>query len=306
MTTVAVTGATGFIGTCLVDHLVDAGYQVRALTRRPLPERPKVGWVVGDLGDERSLTVLIDGADAVVHCAGVVRGASRHDFDPINVAGTASLARLCAGRLRFLHLSSLAARQPTVSFYAGSKAASEAALGEIDALDYTIFRPPAVYGPADKELKPLLDLMSRGVGVFPDQPGRFALIYVDDLVGAIMAWLSEQGASLTGQCFELDDGSGGYNWTEVIAAMEAVTGRRIRKVAVPRSLLLVPAWLNQAAARIGIGSPMLTPGKVRELYFPDWSVAGDRACRSLGWRPAVSLGVGLAHTLGLVPAGVAT
>ena len=306
MTTVAVTGGTGFIGASLIDQLIDAGYQVRALTRRCVAERPGVTWVRGDLAGEPGLAVLVDGADAVVHCAGAVRGASRRDFDRVNVAGTIRLARLCAGRARLLHISSLAARQPALSFYSASKADSESALGGIDGLDYTIFRPPAVYGPRDMELKPLLDLMRRGIGVFPDHAGRFALIFVDDLVDAIVNWVAGQHADLTGQCFELDDGRGGYDWTEVIATVEAVTGRRVRKLGIPKPLLLASAWLNQALARIGLGTPMLTPGKVRELYFIDWSVAGEKACRALGWHPRVSLSDGLAQTFGIVPARVAT
>ena len=306
MTTVAVTGGTGFIGTTLIDGLVDAGYQVRALTRRAQPERSGVIWVRGECADDDALAALVDGAQAVVHCAGAVRGASRRDFDAVNVAGTARLGRICAGHTRFLHLSSLAARQPRLSYYSGSKADGESALAGIEGLDYTIFRPPAVYGPGDKELKPLLDLMFRGIGVFPDHPGRFALIYIDDLIDAILAWLAMPAASVSGRCFELNDGADGYGWAQIIAAVEEVSGVRVRKLGIPKTLLALPAWCNQLLGRVGLITPMLTPGKLRELYFEDWTVDAEPVCSALAWRPRVGLATGLGLTFALTAGEVVT
>lgn len=306
MTTVAVTGGTGFIGTTLIHGLVDAGYQVRALTRRAQPERSGVIWVHGEFADEEALAALVSGAQALVHCAGAVRGASRRDFDAVNVDGTARLGRICAGRTRFLHLSSLAARQPSLSFYSGSKADGESALAGIEGLDYTVFRPPAVYGPGDKELKPLLDLMFRGIGFFPEHPGRFALIYIDDLINAILSWLVAPAASVSGRCFELNDGAAGYDWAQIAAAVEEVGGVRVRKLGIPKTLLAVPAWCNQVLGRLGLSTPMLTPGKLRELYFEDWTVDAEPVCSALAWRPQIDLATGLGLTFALTAGEVVT
>ena len=103
-----------------------------------------------------SLRRLVDGADAVVHCAGVVRGADQADFERVNVDGVARLVRSAAEqhpKPRFLLVSSLAAREPGLSQYAASKRKGEAALAsESDGMPWAVIRPPAVYGPGDREI----------------------------------------------------------------------------------------------------------------------------------------------------------
>ncbi len=158
--TVALTGASGFIGARLAARLAEKGYRVKALRHRAaLPEpasdsRPEV--VPGGLGDDAALARLCAGADAVVHCAALVRARRAREFQRVNAEGVARLARAAAGagsRPSVLLLSSLAAREPGLSAYAASKRAGERALAEQGSgLEWTVFRPPAVYGPGDREL----------------------------------------------------------------------------------------------------------------------------------------------------------
>ena len=117
--TIVITGATGFIGSMLAKRLASNGWHIRALVRSAsLGKRPKnikLEWITGDLEDMESLKRLVAGADAIVHCAGAVRGASQEDFNCINVDGVARLVQAAAEqnpKPRFLLLSSLAAREP--------------------------------------------------------------------------------------------------------------------------------------------------------------------------------------------------
>ena len=291
------TGATGFIGTHLLAHLNRDGVSVRALTRSPRRSADaRLTWVVGDLVDGRGVEQLVEGAASVVHCAGAVRGARPEDFDAINVAATARLAAAAAsaGVERLLSLSSLAAREPQLSMYASSKRRGEDALKGCG-VPWTIFRPPAVYGPGDKELAPLFRLMLQGIAIVPGHSGRTSLIYVTDLVRAIAAWLAAPVAS--GCCFELDDGTpGGYDWSEMIRIATELRGAGIRRVNVPRSVLAglgaVNLWLGRALHR----APMLTPGKVRELFHPDWVCRSDDIQKALRWHPEVRFAEGLRST----------
>ncbi|MEO6581494.1 MAG: NAD(P)H-binding protein, partial [Sphingomicrobium sp.] len=148
----AITGGTGFVGSRLVEAATAAGHGVRALTRRPQDARPALQWVSGSLADPNALEELVDGADAVIHVAGVINARDAAGFEAGNVAGTlATLAAATAdGVRRFVHVSSLAAREPRLSLYGASKAKSET-LVERSGLDWAIVRPPAVYGPGDKE-----------------------------------------------------------------------------------------------------------------------------------------------------------
>jgi nucleoside-diphosphate-sugar epimerase len=307
-TCIAVTGATGFIGATICRVLHEAGFAVRILVRSR--QRAQTlgacvdGMVEGDLHDRKALVRLVDGAVAVVHCAGVVRGAQQADFDRVNVEGLENLLAVMSeagtdGPARLLSLSSLAAREPALSFYANSKYRGEQVLlQQAGALQWLALRPPAVYGPGDRELLPLFQLMSRGFAPVPGSTtARFSMIYVDDIAGFVLAWL-QQPAATTG-VFALDDGTpGGYSWQDVAAAVAHLCQRPVRVVRVPAVLLNLPAWVNRALARRFGYAPMLTPEKLRELRHPDW-VCDNRAVQQvLDWQPRYQLESGLAHTPG--------
>jgi nucleoside-diphosphate-sugar epimerase len=211
---VALTGASGFVGRHILARAAAAGLRLRVLARDParLPDLPEAADVVrGGLEDATALAELVRGSAAVVHCAGAVRGVTRAQFDRVNVAGTAAVARAAAaaGAARFLQISSLAAREPALSAYAASKRAGEEAAREaLGGLPLTVFRPPAVYGPGDREMLTLFRLMARGYApVFGDPDARFSLIFVTDLADAVVAWL--RAAAPPAGVFELDDGHPG-------------------------------------------------------------------------------------------------
>ncbi|MCG8504139.1 MAG: SDR family NAD(P)-dependent oxidoreductase, partial [Sphingomonadales bacterium] len=141
------TGATGFIGRRLIRHLADRGARVSALTRRPQPEQPGVRWVAGDLHDAGALARLVEGADVVIHAAGLVKARNRAEFEGVNVAGTENLLAALAGhgaQARLVLVSSMAAREPQLSDYAATKRAAEDAVRARAELDWSILRPPAV------------------------------------------------------------------------------------------------------------------------------------------------------------------
>ena len=316
--TVALTGATGFIGRRLVTLLVSRGWRVRALARDPQRAALLLGvsgaadsavdLVGGSLEDRVSLQHLVAGVDAVVHCAGAVRGVDFADFARVNVSGLENIlsavlasATPSGGPPRLLTLSSLAAREPQLSDYAASKREGEqrllAAADSNDALQWLALRPPAVYGPGDKELLPLFQAMQRGLApVVGDRSGRFSMLYVDDLAAAIETWLS-RGQGVSG-IFELHDGrEGGYNWDELLAMASRLRGAPVRALPVPGWLLRLFGHINISWARLFGYPPMLSPGKVNELRHPDW-VVDDRALRgALPWQPRVQFTEGLQRTL---------
>lgn len=306
----ALTGATGFVGTKLLLHLTGAGWRVRALYRarsgRIPASLPGVEWLTGDLEDDAALSVLVAGVHAVIHCAGAVRGASRADFDRVNEEGARRVARAAARQPqlpRFLLISSLAARAPELSHYAGSKSRGEYAVKDAaENLRWTVLRPPAVFGPGDRELLPLFRCMAGGFAPLPAGPGRrFSLIYIDDLATAVVRWLAADAGF--GQTFELDDGrAGGYDWDSVLEIAGRVLrgGGTVRRVPIPIPLLNLAAHANLATARLLGYAPMLTPGKVREITHADWVCDNNNFMRATGWHPAFGLDQGLACTFGKI------
>ena len=292
--TVAVTGATGFIGRVLLQALVKDGCKVRALTRSPQTGSGSITWIQGDLNDPISLESLVRGVSAVVHCAGQVRGSSLDEFTRTNVEGTANLMKASTKQNsapRFLLISSLAARQPELSWYATSKYLAEQIVADYsDVMPCAVFRPTAVYGPGDKEMSPLFRATQRGV--LPMVGGsdmRFGLLHVNDLVAAILGWVGAR-APIRG-IYELDDGMpGGYNAQSVAAIAQDVWKRPVRCLFLPVSLVSMTASVNLYLARLLHYSPMLTPGKVRELQHPDWVCDIAPLTKALPeWQPSMRL-----------------
>ncbi|MGI9463374.1 MAG: NAD-dependent epimerase/dehydratase family protein [Aestuariivirgaceae bacterium] len=300
---IALTGGSGFVGRRLIPRLAATGAQIRILARTPEGLGKAVqGCVVvpGDLADEAALAQLVTGAGAVIHVAGAISAPDRAAFDRTNVAGTATLAKIAGqcGVSRFVHLSSMAAREPELSDYAASKRAGETALlDQVGETSWTILRPPAVYGPGDKATLPLIMQLTRRHAFLPGAPNnRASLIHVDDLADALIALAS--GSEPNGTVHEIDDGHhGGYSWHELAQIAGRAQGIDITVHHVPRPLLMAAA---QGAALITklTGKPaMLSPGKVRELYHPDWVARHDLLQKHSDWRAKVDFASGVEMTL---------
>ncbi|EPU6500059.1 NAD-dependent epimerase/dehydratase family protein [Escherichia albertii] len=292
--TVAVTGATGFIGKYIIDNLVNRGFHVRALTRTPRAHASdSLIWVNGSLEDAHSLTELVAGANAVVHCAGQVRGHKEEIFTHCNVDGSLRLMQaakengLCQ---RFLFISSLAARHPELSWYARSKYEAEQKLAAIAGeIALGVFRPTAVYGPGDKELKPLFDWMLRGLLPRLGAPEtQLSFLHVSDLAQAVGQWLCAD--TVQTQTYELCDGvAGGYDWQRVQQLAADARQGPVRMLGIPLPLLICLADISTTLSRLSGKEPMLTRSKIRELTHTDWSASNKRISEDINWFPGVSL-----------------
>ena len=290
--TLAITGATGFVGSRLLAAARAAGHEVRALTRGPRPPAEGVTWIEGALDRPDALAALAEGADAVVHVAGLINAPDREAFDAVNVTGTAQMINAArnAGVRRFIHISSLAAREPDLSDYGASKARSEDLVAE-SGLDWTILRPPAVYGPGDRETFELFKMARRGLVALPPR-GRFSVIHVDDLAGLILTLV---GAPETyGETYEPDDGrEGGWEHRHFARTLSRLFGKRATTVAMPAPVLKGAAQLDRLVRR---GKAKLTPDRARYFCHPDWVAAVTRRPPTSLWTPQVHTPTGLKST----------
>ncbi len=303
--TLALTGASGFVGAAVAARFAEAGWRVRALVRaRPLdPALGEAGVesISGALSDSGALSALTGGADAVVHCAALIKARSAADFYDVNRDGARAVAHAAAmAGARLLVMSSLAAREPGLSHYARSKAEGDEAVRAAAAetgLGWDALRPPAVYGPGDAETLKLLRWITRGIAPIPaGRAARVSMIHVADLAGAAFAWAESGQAS--GAIYEIDDGRpGGRTWAEVVGAAAAVTGTRPVVFPAPAPLLIAGAAAYEGLARALGRTPMVTAGKLRELCWPDWTCAPEAFQSRFGWLPARDLESGLRETL---------
>lgn len=300
---VAVTGANGFIGRHLVRALVDNGWQVRLLLRSE-PTAPE--WrncplqiVAGSLGDATALERLAEGADVVIHVAGLIKAATRSEFFRINRDGTLALAQTVqriAPQAHFLHVSSLAAREPLLSDYAASKRAGEDVAREVLGQQVTVLRPPAVYGPGDRETLRFFQLArGRWVPLLGSPDAVAAMIHVQDLIRLILALTTTPpcGQVLTAA----DSRPAGYRWDELLgAAARAVGNPSPRFVRAPQGLLRTAALVGDLARMCGSAS-MLSSQKLRELQHLDWGVSAAELAHAPGWRPQFDLDQGFADAV---------
>ncbi len=288
----AITGGTGFVGAHLIDAALAAGHSVLALTRRPQTARERLTWVDGSLSDSASLERLIDKTDAVIHVAGVLKARDAQGFEAGNVTGTLAVlaAATAGGTQRFVHVSSLAAREPKLSLYGASKAQAEK-LVEESGLDWVIVRPPAVYGPGDRETLDLFRMARRG-RIYMPPAGRLSLLHVDDLARLLLALAEPEAPKhLT---IEPDDGRpDGWTHREFGDALARAVGIPARTVSAPRFLLAIGSRLDVLLRR---DKAKLTPDRVAYFCHPDWVARPNRAAPPDLWQPQIPTDQGLRLT----------
>lgn len=267
MTLIAVTGGTGFVGSHLIEHALAEGHQLRALTRRPQPDRAGVTWVEGALGNADSMAALVRGTDAVLHIAGVINAPDRAGFAAGNIEGTRVLiaAAEAAGIRRFVQISSLTAREPDLSLYGWSKAEADRLL-MASTLDWTIVRPPAIFGPRDQEMLELFKLAKRHIVPLPPAGGRMSAIAVGELVRLLLALPTSN--ALVREIVEPDDGApNGWDHRDFARAIGAAMGKSVLPLSLPRPVL------NTIAAIDGLvrgKNAKLTPDRVAYFCHRDW------------------------------------
>lgn len=261
----------------MVRALATDGWRVRVLSRRdPIDAlwrgvTPEV--VIGDLGDEAALARLCDGADVVIHAAGLVKARSRAAFDAVNVAGARRVALAAAAVPHVVLVSSLSAREPRLSHYSGSKHAGERTMAEVLGGRLTIARPCAIYGPGDVELLPVF----RAAAISPVLPvlnaaGRVAMVHVEDAARQTVALAASPPCGRT--VVLCDARAEGYSWRELMSAAARACDRTPRFASVPTALIRAIGITNDFTLLLG-QTPMLTSAKARELLHPNWAVAPE-------------------------------
>ena len=288
--TIAVTGGAGFLGAHVLRRLRAGGHTVKALTRQPRrsDDDPLLTWIQGSLSDREALADLVTGTDVVVHMAGAIKALSRSAFFAANRDGTRALvdAARNAGVGKFVLVSSLAAREPALSPYAASKRAGEFCLEQnAGMMDTVVLRPPAIYGPGDRETARLFQMAANGFVLAPSGPdARVSMIHAADAASAVEACcVADQPA----RPLEIGDGAGdGYTWTDLAEAASGAVAREVKLIRLPDVFLWSAGAFGTLSGALTRRPAMLTLGKVPELLHPDWVARGPLPH---GWEPQWTL-----------------
>jgi nucleoside-diphosphate-sugar epimerase len=272
---IAVTGGTGFVGRHMISALLERGYNVRALARTPAKlsdlTHENLDVLQGSLGsnDEE----FVNGADIVLHMAGLIKARTRADIMAVNRDDTGAIAKAAqdANVERFVLLSSQTACQPQLSDYAASKEAGERAVKEAYHGKLAIIRAPAVFGPGDEATKPFFDFIARGrlpvAGGKNWRARKMAMIFVTDLVNdmadrAVAGHYDGQTLvpctvpALTWENFALNAGT--------------ALGINVKATPIPLPVIKTIAAATSVTSRL-LGKGHLTLGKLREFLYEDWS-----------------------------------
>ena len=316
---IAVTGATGFLGSHIADILLEKGYAVRTAVRATSNLRwldgKDIETMVVDLTDPASCDSFLQGSSGLIHCAGRVSAKSEQQYQQANVQTTENLLaraevawRESFDKPAFVLISSMAAHGPAgldmpavesntpspITAYGRSKLAAEQAVTNPDwSFRRAILRPPSLYGPRDKEFLPLFKAATKGITARLGQSmSGLSLVHGWDAASAAVALLECKKASGT---FFVDDLHTGYNWQELSDILKATTGKKIRTLQIPLVLLKIAgALLGQRRAA---SSPVLNPDRIRDLETTGWVCDGTFLSTTTGWQPRYSALAGFAHTM---------
>jgi nucleoside-diphosphate-sugar epimerase len=310
--TVLLTGGSGFLGSHIAEQLSQAGIGVRALVRRTSDTRflrtlPGVELADAALDDAAGLGRAVEGVEAVIHSAGLVKARDEAEFMAVNAGGTEKLLEAARGAKtslrRFVLVSSLTAMGPSnqqgapvspddpprpVTAYGRSKRAAErAALGLRDELPITILRPPAIYGPRDREILTFFQAIAWGVLPYMGSvKNKLSIIYGPDAARACIAAISAEVPS--GSAYFLDDGDV-YTFEDLFRAVEDALGKRAwLRIPLPRRLVETVARGSELYGKVRKQAVMLTVDKCREL-FEQWVTNSSAAQAALGWKPQVKI-----------------
>ncbi|MFQ5481289.1 MAG: NAD-dependent epimerase/dehydratase family protein [Nitrospinaceae bacterium] len=315
---VLVTGASGFIGSHLVDALRKRGCRVHCLIRSTSSRRwlPPEGIVphIADLTHAPSLDSCMDEVEHVFHCAGLTRARTRQEFYAANAEACRVLFDACRRhrhRLKsIVHLSSLAAAGPAapdlpvdettpcrpITHYGASKLAGEKIALEYAAeLPLVVLRPPVVYGEREENFLKYLRLLHRGWQLQVGRGSRFlSLIYVHDLVEAMLRAASGAGES-PGVYFVTDGRV--YSWEDVGKTAASILAVQPRTLVLPEGIVNALSMVAQGWAGLRREAPILDRHEVRNLKQRAWTASPQKFFDAFQFQPRFGLEQGLTATL---------
>ncbi|NUP10424.1 MAG: NAD-dependent epimerase/dehydratase family protein [Polyangiaceae bacterium] len=312
---VLVTGASGFLGSHVAEQLKKRGDEVVCLVRKTSDtsflRELGVELAEGAVDDASTLPKAVEGAQAIIHCAGLVKARSMAEFDRVHEGGTVALARAAletkAPLRRFVHVSTagvmglggkgkkhmLGDEPAPVTSYGKSKLTAERALLAFTAeLPITIIRPPAIYGPRDREILAFFQMVRRTRMAFRlgHSMKSVSMIYATDCARACIAAID--AAVPSGSTYFVDDGYA-YTYEDMAHAIAAGYGVGLLGTpSVPVPLVTAAAAGAELFGRVANRTMMFTRDKLPELLAEYFVVDGAPARKDLGWEPVVPFAEG--------------
>ncbi len=313
-----VTGGTGFVGSHLVDLLLQKNYSVRCLIRKSSDTKwlngKGIEYVYGDLFDHNALRDAVNGVDYVYHCAGVTKAKTKQEYYRGNAEGTKNILDAALKHnpqlRRFVHVSSGAAVGPSSSripiteeapahpltTYGKSKwQAEEDCRKVMDRLPITIVRPPAVFGQRDKDIFEFFSTMSKGLQPMVGFSEKYvSLIHVTDLVRGII--LAGESGKTVGQTYFITSKEV-YGWKEIGEVTRKALNRSALRLRIPEGGIYVIAAFAEFFSTFSLKPALINFEKARDMVQDYWTFDHSKAKRDFGFEQQVSLEEGIHRTV---------
>ena len=306
------------MGSHLVEALLRRGYEVICLIRNKSDltfiSGLSLEYKYGDVTDFGSLREAVKEVDFVFHVAGITRAKNKAEYFKVNASGTKNLVQACLETnphiRKFIYVSSQTAAGPArdlrpidenveckpINDYGKSKLEGEKEVLNLkDKLPVTIIRPPAVYGPRDKDILYFFQLINKGIiPFFGFKENYLSLVYVKDLAQGLI--LAAESKKSSGQIYFLTDGKT-YSWSEAFGIVRDSLGVKAIRLKIPKSLLITFAFFSEAFTRLLGKTPLLHLGRAKELCQRFWISDTSKAKTELGFVPEYDLKKGSLETV---------
>lgn len=313
-----VTGASGFVGSHLVDKLLNLNHRVKVIARKESKlkwiDTSKIEIVSCNYEDVDSLKIAVEGVDYIFHVAGVIKSKSKEGYYKGNVEVTKNLLnateRVNPNLKRFLFVSSQAAAGPSpkglakteemecnpVTSYGKSKLMAENEVKKFeDRIPYTIVRPSSVYGPRDPEILMFFQTLKKGIQPMVGFQEKYvSLVHVYDLIDGIL--LSAFSDKSINQTYFISS-ERGYGWEEIGDITSKILGKRVLKVKIPHLAVYTIAAISQFLSYFSEEATILNLEKAREMVQESWVCSVEKAKRDLGYEQKISIEEGIKNTI---------
>jgi len=321
MKKVLITGASGFIGSFLVEEAIKRGFHVFAGLRKTSSIRyllnNKITFFEADLSDKSSIKERLDTFerfDYIIHTAGVTKTCKKHLFDKINVDNTRNLIEALKETdkvpKKFVFISSLAAYGPgqdhikpikltdkpkPVSSYGKSKLKAEFYIKSLSDFPYIIMRPTGVYGPREKDYYVMYKSINRGLETYiGSQEQNLSFIYVKDLVRLLVDVLEKD---LIQKSYFVSD-LNAYTAKEFNSLLRNELGKRTIKIVFPKFLVKIMALLSEGISCLLFGEvPTLNTEKFKDISQTNWLCESKELVSDFNFKPEYDLRKGLNETI---------
>jgi len=313
-----VTGASGFVGSHLVDRLLNLNHNVRIIARKESRikwfDKAKVEIVNCDYDNIESLANAVKNVDYIFHVAGVIKAKTRELYYKGNVETTKNLLEAIVQSnqtlKRFVFISSQAAAGPSpvdkpkteemecnpVTSYGKSKLEAEKVVKSFNGkIPFTIVRPSAVYGPRDPEILLFFQTLKKGIQPLVGFQEKYvSLVHVSDLIdGILLAAFSENSIGKT----YFISGDRGYGWEEIGNISSRILGKKVIKVRIPHWMVYTVAAISQFLSYFKKEATILNIEKANEMVQSSWVCSIEKAKRELGYSPKIQIEEGIEQTI---------